>query len=323
MFEASLFLLNSEGSRHLFFMLVPLYCLYIYSEPEKLTLLYNRDVAKCLANKLKKITVADIIENMNVTVVPFSQRKREICSIYKLQINFYPLENNPQYAHVSPEDLEATLEIVFLRALEDSIQNEMLLLSKINGIKNFVPDSQSKGSSERDEASSSSQHEENDDDDDLGNDLDVAEDLGLDMKKQKLQATDEMDYEDDSEDELNAKEPSAGFESEVDQGDEAEITNDDDMMEIVKDGTSENQTEMVDVLKSKSEGKTTKAANKKKRVKLEFSRYDYDRSIFVEAKGNHFEVHFKFTNEPHILLTQVLPHLCCSFHLDLAFYSFL
>ncbi|CAK9322867.1 unnamed protein product [Citrullus colocynthis] len=265
---------------------------------------HSMDVAKCLANKLKKITVADIIENMNVTVVPFSQRKREICSIYKLQINFYPLENNPQYAHVSPEDLEATLEIVFLRALEDSIQNEMLLLSKINGIKNFVPDSQSKGSSERDEASSSSQHEENDDDDDLGNDLDVAEDLGLDVKKQKLQATDEMDYEDDSEDELNAKEPSAGFESEVDQGDEAEITND-DMMEIVKDGTSENQTEMVDVLKSKSEGKATEAANKKKRVKLEFSRYDYDRSIFVEAKGNHFEVHFKFTNEPHILLTQI------------------
>ncbi|XP_038906281.1 DNA-directed RNA polymerase I subunit 1 [Benincasa hispida] len=263
---------------------------------------YSMDVAKCLANKLKKITVADIIESMNATVVPFSQRKRERCSIYKLRINFYPLENNPQHAHIPPEDLKDTLENVFVRALEDLIENEMHLLSKINGIRNFVSDSQSKGSSERDEFSSS-QQEENDDDDDLGNDLDVAEDLGSDMKKQKLQATDEMDYEDDSEDELDAKEPSTGFESEVDQGDEAEITND-DMMEIVKGGTSENQTEIVDVSKSKSKGKTTEAANKKKKVK-EFTRFDYDRSIFVEAKGNHFEVHFKFTNEPHILLTQI------------------
>lgn len=269
-------------------------------------MLYDRDDAKSLANKLKKITVADIIESMEVTVVPFSQRKREICSIYKLEIRFYPLENNPQYAHVSSEDLEEILEFVFVRELEDSIQNEMLLLSRINGIKNFVPDSQSKGSSERDEVSSS-QHEENDDDD-VGNDLDAAEDLGFDMKKQKLQATDEMDYEDDSEEELNVKEPSAGFESEVDQGDEAEITND-DMMEITKDSTSENQTEIIDVSKSNSKGKTAKTAKKKKKAKSEFSRKDYDRAIFVAAKGNHFEVHLKFTNEPHILLTQVLSHI--------------
>lgn len=279
-----------------------------YSEAGLLTSLYDRDYAKCLANKLKKITVADIIESMEVTVVPFSVRKREICSIYKLEIKFYPLENNPQHGHVSSEDLEEILEFVFVRELEDSIQNEMILLSRINGIKNFVPDSQSQGSSERDEVSSS-QHEENDDDDNVGNDVDAAEDLGFDMKKQKLRATDEMDYEDDSDEELNAKEPSAGFESEVDQGDEVEITND-DIMDIAKDSTSENQTEITDVSKSNLKGKTTKTANKKKkRAKLEFSRKDYDRAIFVAAKGNHFEVHFKFANEPHILLTQVLPHI--------------
>ncbi|XP_022154235.1 DNA-directed RNA polymerase I subunit 1 [Momordica charantia] len=265
---------------------------------------YSMDYAKCLANKLKKITVADIIESMEVTVVPFSVRKREICSIYKLEIKFYPLENNPQHGHVSSEDLEEILEFVFVRELEDSIQNEMILLSRINGIKNFVPDSQSQGSSERDEVSSS-QHEENDDDDNVGNDVDAAEDLGFDMKKQKLRATDEMDYEDDSDEELNAKAPSAGFESEVDQGDEVEITND-DIMDIAKDSTSENQTEITDVSKSNLKGKTPKTANKKKkRAKLEFSRKDYDRAIFVAAKGNHFEVHFKFANEPHILLTQV------------------
>ena len=32
----------------------------------------------------------------------------------------------------------------------------------------------------------------------------------------------------------------------------------------------------------------------------------YDWAIFVEAKGMHFEIHFRFTGEPHILLTQVL-----------------
>lgn len=260
---------------------------------------------------------------MEVTVVPFSQRKREICTIYKLKIKFYPLENNPQHAHVSSEDLEEVLELVFVRELEDSIQNEMLLLSRINGIKNFVPDSQSNDSSERNEVSSSSQHEANDDDDedDVGNDLDVAEDLDFDMKKQKLRANDEMDYEDDSEEEPNGKEPSAGFESEVDQGEEAEITND-DMMDA-KDSTSENQTEMIDVSKSSSVGKTTKTAKKKKKKsKSEFTRKDYDRAIFVEAKGNHFEVHLKFTNEPHILLTQVLPHFCCLFSSGSFFFLF-
>ena len=272
---------------------------------------YNRDVAKGLANKLKKITVADIIESMNVTVVPFSQRKREICSIYKLRIDFYPLENNAQHGHISPEDLENTLETVFLEELEGLIEREMVLLSKINGIKNFVPDSQSKGSSEGDEVSSSRQ-EENDDDDDEGNDLDVAEDLGSDMKKQKLQANDEMDYEDDSEDDLNAKESSTGFESEVDQGDEAEITNN-DMIEIVKDSASENQPEIVDVSKSMSKEKTTETSKEKKKVKSELVRKETDRSIFVEAKENHFEVHFKFTNEPHTLLSQVLLHLSCLF----------
>ncbi|XP_011652120.1 DNA-directed RNA polymerase I subunit 1 isoform X1 [Cucumis sativus] len=265
---------------------------------------YSMDVAKGLANKLKKITVADIIESMNVTVVPFSQRKREICSIYKLRIDFYPLENNAQHGHISPEDLENTLETVFLEELEGLIEREMVLLSKINGIKNFVPDSQSKGSSEGDEVSSSRQ-EENDDDDDEGNDLDVAEDLGSDMKKQKLQANDEMDYEDDSEDDLNAKESSTGFESEVDQGDEAEITNN-DMIEIVKDSASENQPEIVDVSKSMSKEKTTETSKEKKKVKSELVRKETDRSIFVEAKENHFEVHFKFTNEPHTLLSQIV-----------------
>ncbi len=32
---------------------------------------------------------------------------------------------------------------------------------------------------------------------------------------------------------------------------------------------------------------------------------DFDRVIYVEARGMHFEVHFKFINEPHILLVEI------------------
>ena len=45
-----------------------------------------REDAICLADKLKKITVADIIE---VTVVPVAVCDGQICSIYKLVMKLY------------------------------------------------------------------------------------------------------------------------------------------------------------------------------------------------------------------------------------------
>ncbi|KHG19529.1 hypothetical protein F383_25146 [Gossypium arboreum] len=46
----------------------------------------TKEDALCLANKMKKITVADTLENMEVCISPFSVHNGDICSIYKLKI---------------------------------------------------------------------------------------------------------------------------------------------------------------------------------------------------------------------------------------------
>lgn len=57
---------------------------------------------------------------------------------------------------------------------------------------------------------------------------------------------------------------------------------------------------------SKSKTIDEKQNLKREKKKSEPTTKKYDRAIFVEAKGKHFEIHFRFTGEPHILLTQVL-----------------
>lgn len=56
---------------------------------------------------------------------------------------------------------------------------------------------------------------------------------------------------------------------------------------------------------SKSKTIDEKQNLKREKKKSEPTTKKYDRAIFVEAKGKHFEIHFRFTGEPHILLTQI------------------
>ena len=88
---------------------------------------------------------------MKVSVMPFAVHDHKICSIYKLEMVLYTPENYPKNTDISLEDWEETLEVVFVRELEDAIQNHLLLLSKISGIKNFMPDSQSHASNGTDD----------------------------------------------------------------------------------------------------------------------------------------------------------------------------
>lgn len=136
--------------------------------------------------KIKKVTVADIIESMEESVLPVSINNNQISRIYKLKMKLCESQL------FSIEDYEETMGVLFMRQLEDAIQSHLLLLSKINGIKNFMPDSRSMASDEIDEDASSNrlQGEENDDDHD---DDEGADDLGSDVQKRKQQAADEMD----------------------------------------------------------------------------------------------------------------------------------
>ncbi|MBA0576080.1 hypothetical protein Golob_023980 [Gossypium lobatum] len=118
----------------------------------------SKEDALCLANKMKKITVADTLENMEVFISPFSVHNGDICSIYKLKIRLVKPGRYFKKSDISVEDCQHIFKVLILR---ETCETE---------------------------------HDGGDDTDDE----ERGEDLGLDVQKQKQQTTYEMDYEDDS-----------------------------------------------------------------------------------------------------------------------------
>ncbi|KAJ8767918.1 hypothetical protein K2173_020858 [Erythroxylum novogranatense] len=277
----------------------------------------TREDADILADNFKKVTVADIVESMEVSVKPFAVYEREICRIYKLKMKLYKPAHYPQFSQISSEDWEETLKVMFVRALEDAIENHLQLLSRISGIKNYLPQSQSKASDESEEATSDVRKDYDADDNDEYDE--GAEDLGLDAEKRKVQATDEMDYDDDFEEDLNEGDSSASEEtSEV----ENEMDTPNNGTDGIKDDGFENDTPGSPPLgghtKRNSRSKTSQIPSKaplnnkkkkpesgRKKGRRKLVKKDYDRTVFVEANDKHFELHLKFTNEPHVLLAEI------------------
>ncbi|KAJ6380979.1 hypothetical protein OIU77_029806 [Salix suchowensis] len=267
---------------------------------------------------------------MEVSVMPFAVQNDEICRIYKLKMKLYTPAHYPQQADLSVENWEETLEVLFVRELEDAIQNHLVLLSKISGIKNFLKESHSGAPIEAEEdVSGNISHEGKIDDDSDDEEGDDADDLGLDVQKRKQQVTDEMDYDDGSEGLLNEDEGDlsgsqapSGSESDTEPADkESEISNTD--MVDHESEYFENPTHLGNYSKSKSRKKTSESSSqvemhsklkskekkkhkaKGKKVRSKLVKKEFDRAIFVAAKGLHFEIHLKFTNEPHILLAEI------------------
>ncbi|KAK3003752.1 hypothetical protein RJ639_018322 [Escallonia herrerae] len=255
----------------------------------------SKDDARTLAKRIKKVTVADMIETIEVSILP-SIQNHEICRTYKLKVML------KEHELVSVEDCEVTLCGTYIRELEDAIENHVNLLSRISGFKNFMPNLISEALSEKDEDASGSRSQENDDDDNNEEDDDGrGEDLGLDAQKRKRQATDEIDYEDGSEDESFAAQA-----TDTDQADDGiEIRED-----IENRGSDVDKETMPDehITISKPESSDRKSklkATRKKKVKANLDKKENDRRCLVQANGLHLEVHFRFTDEPHILLDQI------------------
>ncbi|KAK5842828.1 DNA-directed RNA polymerase I subunit 1 [Gossypium arboreum] len=266
----------------------------------------TKEDALRLADKMKKITVAEILESMGVSVTPFSVHNGDICSIYKLKMRLGKPGRYLKNSDITVTDCQHILEVVFLRELEDAIQNHLVLLSRISGIKNFMPDSRPNASSETDEDVPESRSHETENDDDT-DDEGRAEDLGLDAQKQKQQATDEMDYEDGSEEEQNEGTSLAGLESENDMSEDENGTIENNVIgsDNEKDDIFHGSPNAEDGSKLKSREGNTRTEPKRKKMRGKFIRKETDRAIFSATKGLVFEVHFKFVNEPHILLAQI------------------
>ncbi|KAL7584596.1 hypothetical protein Lser_V15G42528 [Lactuca serriola] len=240
--------------------------------------------AERLVEKVKKLTVAELMQSVQVSKLPLVIHNNRPCRIYKLMVKL------KQPRHVSLHNCQETLRNVFLRALEDAIERHVVLLSRINGIKS-VRSSKTERSGEDDDASvdDGGDHVDGDDDDDDDDDRDeTADDLGSEYNKRKRQNTDSVEYEDGSEEEDEEEEAS----SDLDENGGADVANA-DMATGTDDETEEQEQEQGDADKA-----STKSTE-------EFVERKFDRSIFVEVKDLTLEVHFRFTNEPEILLAEV------------------
>ncbi|CAN0879911.1 DNA-directed RNA polymerase I subunit 1 [Linum grandiflorum] len=233
----------------------------------------TKEVADRLAVKFRKVRVADIVKSMEVSVTPYAVRDSQACRIYKLKMQLQRPAHYPAHAKL---DWEETLEGKFVRGLEDAIQNHLILLSKISGIANLVASKSNPPSGDDTEGDDVSTKKKSDDDGDDDGDGEETEDFGSDTRKQ------DVDYEDNDEDDHADHEIfETGSESDVD--------------EMVDDG--ECRAKMED---------ESETGGESKKLKRSIAKKDYDRAIYVAVEGFHFEVHFKFTNEPHLLLAEIV-----------------
>ncbi|KAI3471379.1 hypothetical protein Pfo_030743 [Paulownia fortunei] len=253
-----------------------------------------------LVSHAKKVTVADLVESMEVQLSIYHQ---QAARIYKLMIKLKDSE------FVSLEDTHETLKSVFLRELEDAIENHVIFLSRVSGIKNFMSSSRLEASNEADEDDSGVRTQEVDDDD-ADDDYDRGDDLGSDVQKRKQQATDEMDYEDGSDVDPGEDELSAELEKRKSDGDHLEDieTRKDEETEHSDDKDEASNVQNADEVMSeaKSSGRRGRATSKRiDKSGEELSGKKIRRAIYMEVKGLSFEVHFRFTTEPHVLLAQI------------------
>lgn len=246
-----------------------------------------------LVSKVKRLTVADLVESMEVQV---SINHQEVARTYKLKIKLKDTE------FVSIDDVRDTLESVFLVELEDAIENHIIFCSKVSGIRNLMSSSRSEagGSSEADEDDSGAGTKGADDDDDADDDYDEGDDLGSDAHKRKQQASDEVDYDEASDDDRGGDELSADMEK---------GKSDVEDMETSKDEETEHSDNKDEEVMSESKSTSKKGDGKSQRTLLSgkgFSSKKIRRAVNMKSKGLLFEIHFRFTTEPHVLLAQVL-----------------
>ncbi|KAK8914437.1 DNA-directed RNA polymerase II subunit RPB1 [Platanthera zijinensis] len=187
----------------------------------------TREDAELIASKLGRICLADIIERIEVSTVPFYSLKNMVFNIYKVTLKLYSPELYPPHSGITLEACMDILQTVFLRAMEDDITKHLASLYKIRDI--YIR-SANKYNEFLDE-SGSQIAEENADDGDVDKDVvcdaggeddanldgdgDGYDDLGADAEKRKRQANDEMEYDDDIESENDGMQ--SGSEGEVDE----------------------------------------------------------------------------------------------------------
>ncbi|URE17431.1 DNA-directed RNA polymerase [Musa troglodytarum] len=280
----------------------------------------TKDDAERLAAKLRRVSVADVVERMEVCTVPFSIHGNQISTIYKLKMTLYPSELYPSFSELTLEDCREVLETTFVEAMEEAIAKHVDTIFKISDIKVVSGKEENdfkEGVDEDESRNKSSMVEENadggDEDDESG------DDQGTDSKRRKQQANDEVEYDDGIEKESfvaageHDEETRSGFESDIDhvEADEDYLMGGGspgfDMDLATPESPSKADSTPIsedDKKKSKSVEKGKKET-KSKAKKPKSSKKKIRRTIHVMAEGLKFEVHYISRSEPRILLAEI------------------
>ncbi|CAA6667519.1 unnamed protein product [Spirodela intermedia] len=98
----------------------------------------TRDAADQLAARLRRITVADVLESMEVCVVPFCVMEKKVGTVYKLSGKLYSPDKYPPHSGITLERCETAVKYDFVDALELAIKKHLETVSKISSIQSPV-----------------------------------------------------------------------------------------------------------------------------------------------------------------------------------------
>ncbi|KAG0473499.1 hypothetical protein HPP92_015356 [Vanilla planifolia] len=294
----------------------------------------TRADAEVIASELGRICLADVIERLEVCVVPFCTIEKQVYTVYKLTIKLYSPDRYPLHSGINVEVCMNTLQTTFIKGLEEDISKHLVLLSKIIDIKtSLVKKVGDLADGDLDEPEGKIAANEDKDDDDDGNvvfgdavetrgdddanetyvDGDDLEDLGADAEKWKRQATDEIEYDDDFE----FEEERSGLDEEADEM-QSEHGNVEYPIETIADyktgeGLDSKMEQEISQTIARTDSNTLTVPSKKeksgdngKTVLIKKLWQKGGRIPGTNVKGLEFEVYIKFgIEEPHVLLAEL------------------
>ncbi|KAM3279841.1 hypothetical protein ACQJBY_046924 [Aegilops geniculata] len=271
----------------------------------------RKDAAR-LAEKLRGVTLADVVEGIEVCTVPFHNSNGHISSLYKLHLKLFSPDCYPPESELTVDECQASLRTVFVDAMEYAIEKHLNLLHKVSGIQETrVKDTESLPSEGPEE--SEGRPTDGDESDTSDGDDENEDDLGADAEKRKRQENDDMEYEDDIENE-------DGMNSDPDEETKHELDNEDDPAESGVESEENDEGHLSDSSNktAKLEGRLAASKLKKERnetvEKLEEQKQaqitqkrskKLKLTVHVESADLNFEVHYILHKEPHILLSQI------------------
>lgn len=264
----------------------------------------SREGAECLAAKLRRIRLVDVIEKLEVAVVPFSVHDRRMRKVYTIKLTFYSNDRYPPYLQLEKEEYERALRHQFVPLITREMGKAVAFRSgekakdviQVLSLSQLGECEEDTGNDDEDEpklkrSRKSTEHGEqaDEEDDEVG-----AEEDGADAEKRRVQETDERAYDE---------------EAEEDEDEDEKVDGNNVHMEEDNDSEIEGET-------AEKEDNVIKHSNKPKNEQEGSAAVGPDEIIHSKAPinkvqstfdGSSFEMRFSVKhNTPHVLLSEMV-----------------